>query len=49
MKNENKKIKKARDNQKRVRALFNTGERPHKNKKKYDRKRLTKIYKYDNI
>ena len=40
MRNENKKIKRAKDNQKRVRALFNTGQRIHKSKKDYNRKKF---------
>ena len=40
MKNENKKVKKARENNQRVRALFNTGQRTHKSKKDYDRKKF---------
>ena len=40
MKNENKKVKKARENKQRVRALFNTGQRTHKSKKDYDRKKF---------
>lgn len=45
MKNENKKIKRTKDNQKRVRALFNTGQRTHKSKKEYDRKKFKNIEK----
>lgn len=42
MRNENKKIRKEKNNQKRVRALFNTGQRTHKSKKDYSRKNLKK-------
>lgn len=45
MRNENKKIKRAKNSQKRVRALFNTGQRTHKNKKDYNRKKFKNFEK----
>ena len=45
MRNENKKIKRVKDNQKRVRALFNTGQRTHKSKKDYNRKKFKNFEK----
>jgi hypothetical protein len=41
--NENKKVRKAKNAQKRVLILFNTGIRTHKSKKDYNRQKYKKI------
>lgn len=41
--NENKKVRKAKNNQKRVLVPFNTGIRTHKSKKDYNRQKYKKI------
>lgn len=43
--NPNKKVKKQKNSEKRIRVLFNTGTRTHKSKKDYNRKEGKKFLK----